>query len=133
MMSLSGDIRADIIDAYNSISKYLDDLLNIDNPYFEGMTTQIYHTELQFNKKSIDTEATSLDFHLFISNDFVSSKIYDKHLFNRKFMTNAMILIGIVNFPFLPCNISHAYSYGVYICQVIRFPRASSQLTDQCS
>ena len=33
---------------------YLDDLLNIDNPYFEQMVGQIYPTELQLNKaKSI--------------------------------------------------------------------------------
>ena len=25
------------IEAFNSMSRYLDDLLNIDNPYFEGM------------------------------------------------------------------------------------------------
>ena len=28
--------------AFNSESRYLDDLLNIDNPYFEGMINQIY-------------------------------------------------------------------------------------------
>ena len=36
----------------------LDDLLNIDNPYFEHMVGQIYPTELQLNKaNSADTEA----------------------------------------------------------------------------
>ena len=37
------DNQADVIDAFNSTSKYLDDLfnLNIDNPYFEGMVNQI--------------------------------------------------------------------------------------------
>ena len=38
--------------------RYLDDLLNIDNPYFEQMAGQIYPTELQLNKaNSSDTEA----------------------------------------------------------------------------
>ena len=32
--SLSNDNQADIIEAFNSTSRYLDDLLNIDNPYF---------------------------------------------------------------------------------------------------
>ena len=37
MLSLSDNNQADIIEAFNSTSRYLDDLLNIDNPYFEQM------------------------------------------------------------------------------------------------
>ena len=37
MDSLNHDNQADVIEAFNSTSRYLDDLLNIDNPYFEGM------------------------------------------------------------------------------------------------
>ena len=33
-------------EAFNSTSRYLDDLLIIDNPYFEQMVSQIYPTEL---------------------------------------------------------------------------------------
>ena len=47
---LSSENQADIIKAFNSTSRYLDDLLNIDNPYFEGMVNQIYPSELQLNK-----------------------------------------------------------------------------------
>ena len=76
----SDDNQADVIEAFNSISRYLDDLLNIDNPYFEGMVKQIYPPELQLNKanNTVDTEAPFLDLHLSIANGFVSSKIYDK-------------------------------------------------------
>ena len=36
MMSLSDDKQADIyIDAFNTISRYLDDILNINNVYFD--------------------------------------------------------------------------------------------------
>ena len=35
MLSLSENNQADIIEAFNSTSRYLDDFLNIDNPYFE--------------------------------------------------------------------------------------------------
>ena len=49
-MSLSGDTQAGVIEALNSTSRYLDKLLNIDNPYFEGMVSQIYPVELQLNK-----------------------------------------------------------------------------------
>ena len=58
MLSLSNNIQTDIIEAFNSTSRCLDDLLNIDNPYFEQMVGQIYPTELQLNNaNSFDTEA----------------------------------------------------------------------------
>ena len=43
---LSDDNQADIIEAFNSTSEYLDDLFNIDNAYFEGMVNQLYPPEL---------------------------------------------------------------------------------------
>ena len=57
----------------------MDDILNIDNVYFDNMVSQIYPSELQLNKANTsDTEAKFLDLHLSISNDIVSTKIYDK-------------------------------------------------------
>ena len=50
MKSLSSDNQADVIKAFNLTSRYLDDPLNIDNTYFEGMVNQIYPPELQLNK-----------------------------------------------------------------------------------
>ena len=104
MLSLSDNNQADIIRAFNS--RYLDDLLNIDNPYFEQMVGQIYPTELQLNKaNSSDTEAPFLDLNLSITNGIVSSKIYDKQDdFNFE----------IVNFPFLDGDVPRSPSYGVY-------------------
>ena len=46
MDSLNHDNQADVIEALNSTSRYLDYLLNIDNPYIEGMVKQIYPPEL---------------------------------------------------------------------------------------
>ena len=79
MMSLSNDKQADVIDALNSTSRYLDDILNINNVYFENMVSQIYPSELHLNKANAsDTEAAFSDLHLSISNDIVSTKIDDK-------------------------------------------------------
>ena len=79
MLSLSDNNQVDVVEALNSTSRYLDDMLNIDTPYFEQMVSQIYPTELKLNKaNSLDTEATFLDLNLSITNDIVSSKIYDK-------------------------------------------------------
>ena len=40
MMSLSDDKQADIIDAFKTTSIYLDDILNINNVYFDNMVSQ---------------------------------------------------------------------------------------------
>ena len=49
-MSLSDDTQAAVVEAFNSTSIYLDDILNIDNPYFEEIVSQIYPAELHLNK-----------------------------------------------------------------------------------
>ena len=58
MMSLPDDKQADIIDAFYTISKYLEDIFNIDNVYFDTTISQIYPSELQLNKANTsDTES----------------------------------------------------------------------------
>ena len=122
MMSLSEHKQADVIDAFNTTSRYLDDILNINNVYFDNMVSQIYPSELQLNKANgSDTEAAFLDLHLSISNDIVSTKIYDKR---------DDFDFEIVNFPFLDGDVPRSTSYGVYISQLIRFARASSYVAD---
>ena len=49
ILFLSDNNQTDIIEAFYSTSRYFDDLLNIDNPYFEQMVGLIYSTELQLN------------------------------------------------------------------------------------
>ena len=62
-----------------------------------------------------------MDLHLYISNGFVSSKIYDKHDdFNFE----------ILNFLFLDGDVPRRPSYGVYISQLIRFVRVCSHVDD---
>ena len=79
MMSLSDDKQADVIDAFSTTSRYFDDILNIYKVYFDNMVSQIYPSELQLNKvNTSDTDAAFLDLHLSISNDIVSTNVYDK-------------------------------------------------------
>ena len=86
MKSLSRENQADIIESFNSTSRYLDDLLNIDNIYFDQMVDRIYPTEIQLNRaNSSDTEAPFLDLNLCISNG----------TFSTKFMIYGTILILI--------------------------------------
>ena len=66
-----------------------------------------------------DAEASFLDLHLPISNGFVKTKICDKR-----------DDFDIVNFHFLDGDVPLSVSYGVYICQFIRFARVSSNVDD---
>ena len=101
--SLSDVKKAETIEAFKSTSRYLDDLLNIDNPYFKGMVNRIYPPELQLNKANTsDTEAPFLDLHLSISNGLVPSKIYDKR---------DDFDFDIANFPFLDGDVPSSSSF----------------------
>ena len=58
MMSLSDDKLANVIDAFSTTSRYLVDILNMNNVYFDNMVSQIYHFTLELNKANIsDTKA----------------------------------------------------------------------------
>ena len=75
----SDDNQADVIEAFKSTSRYLDALLNTDNPYFEGMANQ-----LQLNKvNALDNEASF----------FVTIYLFLTILFHLKCVINTMTLI----------------------------------------
>ena len=42
ILSLSDDRKADVIDAFSTTSRYLDDISNINYVYFDNMVSQIY-------------------------------------------------------------------------------------------
>ena len=119
MKSLTKEKRYDLIDPFNSTSRYLYDLLNIDTVHFEHMVHRIYPAELQLNKANAsDTEAAFLALNLSIHNDIISTKIYDKRDdFN----------FDIVDFPFLDGDVPQRPSYGVYISQLISSPEPKAQ------
>ena len=86
MKSLSRENQAYSIEAFNSTSRYLDDLLNIDNIYFCQMVDRIYPAELQLNRaSSSDTE----------EHFWIWIYVYLMVQFPPKFMINGTILILI--------------------------------------
>ena len=85
------------------------DILNINYVSFDNMVSRIYHSELHFNKAyTSDSEATFLDLYLSITNEIVSTKIYDKR-------GNLDFVKIIVNFPFLDSDVTRSTSFKVYI------------------
>ena len=86
MKYLSSDNQADVIKAFNSTSRYLDDLLNIDNPYFEGMVNQFIH--LNCNLIMLILQIPRPPF-------WVCICLFLTALFHPKFMINVMTLILI--------------------------------------
>ena len=123
MLSLSEHNQSGVIEAFNSTSRYLDDLLNIDNNFFDSMVSRIYPSELQLNKANVlDAKASFLDLHFSISEDLVNIIFYDKR---------DDFDFDIVNFPFLDGDVPRSASYGFYISQlIIRFARVSSHVDD---
>ena len=104
MLPLSEDNQSGLIEAFSSISRYLDDILNIDNNLFDSMVNLIYPSELQLSKANVsDTEASFMDLHLSILDGFVETKVNDK----RDYFD-----FDILNFPFLDGDVPRSTFYG---------------------
>ena len=77
MASRSYNKEAEIIQAFNSTFRYVDDLINIDNSYNEGIVGRINPTELQLNKANAsDIKPPFLDFLYLFQIDLFLSIIY---------------------------------------------------------
>ena len=102
---------------YFSTYRYIDDVLSINNSRFAEFLPLIYPPELE-----VKETASFLDLYLeFDDSGQISIKIYDKRDdFNFK----------IINFPNMCSNIPASPAYGVYISQLIRYARASSNYSD---
>ena len=109
--------------AFNFTYRYIGDVLSINNSRFAEFLPLIYPPELEV-KETTDTasSASFLDLYLeFDDSGQISTKIYDKRNdFNFK----------IINFPNMCSNIPASPAYGVYISQLIRYARASSNYSD---
>ena len=122
MTSLSDVRQAEVIEAFGSASRYLDDLLDVDSPCFGGVVGRICPPGLRLGGAStFDAEAPFLDLHLSISNGFVSSKICggrDDFDFD------------VVGFPFLDGGVPRSASCGVCVSRLVRFAGVSGRVVD---
>lgn len=122
MLRLGKENNLNLIQCFNKTSRYIDDILNMNNPFFNNHIQDIYPKELILTKSSSsDTDVVFLDLHLTIKDNCVKTSLYDKRDdFN----------FDIVNFPFLDGNIPKGPSYGIYISQLVRYVRACSCIED---
>ena len=81
------DNQSGVIEAFNSTSRYLDDLLNIDNNIFDCMVNRIYPSELQLNKANVSDAEVSFLIYIYL---------YRIVLSRLKIMINEMILVLIL-------------------------------------
>ena len=123
LQSLVHNMKIKEAESFNLTYRYIDDVLSINNPSFAAWIPSIYPPELEIKETTDTTCSTSfLDLHLeFDTNGHLSTKIYNKRDdFNFK----------IINFPNMKSNIPASPAYGVYISQIIRYARASSNFSD---
>ena len=102
---------------FNFTYRYIDDVLSINNQYFENYLDQMYPAELEIKDTTeSNTYAAYLDLLLSIErNGQLRTSLYD---IRDKFNFN------IINCPFLSSNIPSSPAYGVFISQIIRYSRA---------
>ena len=102
--------------AFNLTSRYIDDLISINNPRFKQFLKDIYPEELVVSETSeLGNVVSYLDLLTDISNGDLVCSIFDK---------KDAFDFNIVNFPDLSGNISTAPAYGTYISQLIKYSRA---------
>ena len=94
-----------MIETFNSTSRFLDDLLNIDNIHFEQMVHRIYSAELQLNKANAsDTKTAFLDLNLSIHNS-------TKNMINR----TILILILFTSCSLMAMSLDVPFMMFIYI------------------
>ena len=119
IQSLLSAGRKRLTSQFNFTYTYIDDVLSINNPDFEGYFGQMYPPELEIKDTTeSNTSASYFDLLLSIGRDGqLRTSLYDKRDdFNFQ----------ITNFPFLSSNIPSSPAYGVFISQLIRYAMACS-------
>ena len=99
--------------AFNFTYRYINDVLSINNSRFAEFLPLIYPPELEV-KETTDTASSASFLDLYLE---IDDKRDD---FNFK----------IINFPNMCSNIPASPAYDVYISQLIRYARASSNYSD---
>ena len=107
---------------FNDTSRYIDDIVTIDNPAFEKNIPDIYPAKLQLNKaNNSDKETSSLDLYIKVIGSDIHTSVYDKR---------DDFGFPIIDFPWLSGDVQRIRSYGIYISQLVRFARCCTSILD---
>jgi hypothetical protein len=112
-----------LVRSCNFTFRYIDDVLSLNNSRFRDFVDRIYPIELEI-KDTTETDRPTSYLDLFLEIDSegrLRTNLYDKR---------DDFDFPIVNFPFICSNIPAAPAYGVYISQMIRYPRACGSYQD---
>jgi hypothetical protein len=111
------------LNAFKNCCRYIDDLFIANNDdLMISVMTDIYPKELILVPDDSDgLAAPFLDLQLVVKNGVVSSSIFDKR---------DAFDFQIINFPTLTGNIPIKSSYGVFICEAVRYARACTYFED---
>jgi len=114
--------RFDILNRFRFCSRYIDDLLCINNDQLmDSYMTKIYPSELSLTSDNATSHSNYLDLKLEIRNGKIHYSLFDKR--------DAFDFV-IVNFPDLSGNIPARQSYGVFTSQLIRYARCCQDFND---
>ena len=119
IQSLLSAGKKQLVSQFNFIYRYVDDVLSINNPYFQNYLGQMYPAEFEIiDMIESNTSASYLDLLLSIGRDGqLRTSLHDKRDdFN----------FHITNFPFLSSNIPSSPAYCVFISQLTRYTSACS-------
>ena len=111
------------INAFKNLCRYIDDLCMANNDgLMDCVMKDIYPKELVLVPDDSDGLSTPfLDLQLVVKNGVVSTSIFDKR---------DAFDFQIINFPTLTGNIPIKSSYGVFICEAVRYARACTYFVD---
>ena len=102
--------------AFNLRSRYIDELICINNPRFKQFLKDIYPEELVVSETlELRNVVSYLNLLIDISNGDLVCSIFDKR---------DAFDFDIANFPDLSGNIRTALAYGTYISQLIRYSQS---------
>ena len=105
----------------NDTSRYLDDILIIDNIEFEKLISDIYPGEFAAKQSEFVSKRNSIDLNMKMIGDYIHTSIYDKR---------DDFEFPIVNFPWLNDDVSRLSSFCIYIPQLNRFARCCTYALD---
>ena len=111
-----------VVEAFNSTSRYLDDLLNSDGTFFDSMVGRVCPSGLRLSGAGVwEAGVSFLDLNLSLSDGFVVAEVFHRR---------DDFGFDIVNVLFLDGGLPRSASCGTCFSRLVRFARVSGRVDD---